>query len=124
VVSGQWGRAEGFNPSAVLVRRGCAVIWGHSGPRRRRRRALGGEGEAVGELCGEVEGEGGFSGGGITGEEGEFSEGDAVFPEPAEGLGGDVGERDGTRCGHVKLLSIENSEFRIQGSEFGVEGRR
>ena len=79
-------------------------IWGlgHSGPRRRSRRALlGGLGEGAcgGELCGEVEGEGGFAGGGVSGEEGEFSAGDAGLPEPVEGFGGDLGEGGGFHGG-------------------------
>ena len=50
---------------------------------------------AMGELGGEVEGEGGFAGGGFAGEEGESGAGDAAFPEPLDGLRCEGGEGDG-----------------------------
>jgi hypothetical protein len=49
----------------------------------------------VGEEGGEVEEEGGFSGGGVSHEEGEFSAWDAGLPEPVDGFGFDGGETTG-----------------------------
>ena len=51
-----------------------------------------GHGVVAGEEGGEVEEEGGFAGGGVSGEEGDFSAGDAGLPEPVEGFGLDGGE--------------------------------
>ena len=55
-------------------------------------RGGGGHGLGGGEAGGEVEGEGGLSGAGVSGEEGGFAAGDAVLPEPFEGFGGEGGE--------------------------------
>jgi hypothetical protein len=93
VVSGQRGRAQGFNPWA----------WGDGGGIRIRIkikiRRIWREAVVGGESCGEVEGEGGFTGAGVAGEEGEFSLGEVVLPEPLEGLGWDVGEGESAGFG-------------------------
>ncbi len=62
-----------------------------------------GERTAGGEAGGEVEEEGGFSGAGVSGEEGDFSAGDAILPEPVEGFGGDGGEAEDGEGGGVVL---------------------
>jgi hypothetical protein len=60
-----------------------------------RLQVVAGEGIAAGDAGGELAEEGALAEPGIAIEDGDLAGGDAVFPEPAERLGGDVAEADG-----------------------------
>ncbi len=60
-----------------------------------RFRVVAGEGIAAGDAGGELAEEGALAEAGIAIEDGDLAGGDAVRPEPAQGLGGDVAEADG-----------------------------
>jgi hypothetical protein len=95
-----------------IVQWGLFIVhWGGRG-RAQGLQSLGlglgrvGHGAGGGEAGGEVEGEGGFSGAGVSDEEGDFAAGDAVVPEPFEGFGGEGGEAaEGEGVGVGRVLS-------------------
>jgi hypothetical protein len=90
-----------FEPGAEGV--GGVVVWGEEegglGGFKFRVSSFKREGGGVGESGDEVEEESGFSGAGVSREEGEFSARDAVLPEPVDGFGWDGRETD-CACGH------------------------
>src|SRR5712691_2878516 len=79
------GVVVGGNEQHVALGRGCSGVTG--------------QGEAAGEAGGEGEGEQGGAAAWFAIEEGELAQGDALWPEPGEGLDGDLGEGEGAVVG-------------------------
>ena len=114
-IAGEGEGAAGSVPSGTATkatmrpgrhrRRRCGGGWCRRGrPQRRRgghragqpvRRRHAREGIATGDAGGELAEEGALAEAGIAIEDGDLAGGDATWPEPAQGLRGDVAEADG-----------------------------